>query len=294
MTEFPYRSEEEHIGECWAVSAHPDGDCLVGEGTYAGMTLSGLYAEKRELFGGITPDSFPLLVKIIDARENLSVQVHPDTAYARSHERYPMGKEECWYVLDCPENACLIVGHHARTAKELERLLAEGRYGELLRRIPVQRGDFLQIPPGTIHAVTGGMLLLETQQNSDITYRLYDYDRRPGGKPRQLHIRQALEVTRVPDAAIVPVRRKDGEQENRLCLLGRSEAYRVWRLCLKGHYTLRQEYPFLIVSVLEGSGTLDGRTLVKGTHLLLPAGYGAAEFDGEMELFFSTVSDGKG
>ncbi len=291
MTEFPYRSAGEHIGECWAVSAHPDGDCVIREGTYAGMTLSGLYAEKRELFGGITPDSFPLLVKIIDAREDLSVQVHPDTAYARSHEGYPYGKTECWYVMDCPENASLIAGHHAKTRKELERLIAKGRFQELLQEIPVKRGDFLRIPPGTIHAIKSGMLILEIQQNSDITYRLYDYDRRFEGKPRQLHIEQAIEVTRIPGDAEGFIRSGGRKQENELCLLGESEAYRVWRLELKGRYILQQEYPFLIVSVLAGEGTLDGKPLAKGTHLLLPSGYGKAELDGAMELVFSTVSD---
>lgn len=292
VTEFPYRPAGEHIGECWAVSAHPDGDCVVREGTYAGMTLSQLYAERRELFGGITSDSFPLLVKIIDAREDLSVQVHPDTAYARSHENYPLGKAECWYVMDCPENASLIVGHHAGTREELERLLTEGRYGELLREIPVKKGDFLQVPPGTIHAIRGGMLILETQQNSDITYRLYDYDRLFEGKPRELHIRQGIEVTRIPDEADGLVRSGERQQENRLSLLGESEAYRVWKLDLNGHFVLKQEYPFLIASVLDGGGTLDGKTIEKGMHLLLPSDYGTAEFDGRMELLFSTVPDG--
>lgn len=290
VTEFPYHAEGEHIGECWAISAHPHGDCVISEGTYAGRTLSQLYAEHRELFGGIRAEQFPLLVKIIDARENLSIQVHPDDAYVKEHENCPFGKTECWYVMDCPENASLIIGHHAKTKEELKEMIAAGRYEELIREVPVKKGDFLQIVPGTVHAIKGGFLILETQQNSDITYRVYDYGRLVDGKPRQLHVQQSIDVINVPDEADKKALSHAGNlPENRLNLLVECDYYKVWKLNLRGVSALQQENPFLIASVLEGSGTVDGRKVEKGAHFLLPAGYGAAELSGEMELILSTV-----
>lgn len=292
VTEFPYYAEGEHIGECWAVSAHPHGDCVISEGTYAGETLSQLYTQHRELFGGISAEQFPLLVKIIDARENLSIQVHPDDAYVKEHENCPFGKTECWYVMDCPENASLIIGHHAKTRDELKEMIASDRYEELIREVPVKKGDFLQIVPGTVHAIKGGFLILETQQNSDITYRVYDYGRLVDGKPRQLHVQQSIDVINVPDEADKKALSHAGNlPENRLNLLVECDYYKVWKLNLKGMLTLQQEYPFLIASVLEGSGTVDGRKVEKGAHFLLPADYGTAELSGEMELILSTVSD---
>lgn len=101
MTEFPYHADSDAVGECWAISAHPHGDCRITQGKYAGQTLSGLYREHREMFGNLSYEAFPLLVKIIDARSDLSIQVHPDDAYARKVEQVPFGKTECWYIMDC-------------------------------------------------------------------------------------------------------------------------------------------------------------------------------------------------
>ena len=114
-------------------------------------------------------DRFPLLVKIIDAKDDLSIQVHPDDAYAKAHENGSLGKTECWFILDCKENATLVVGHNAKTKEELEQMIHEGRWKEFIREIPIKPGDFIQIDPGTVHAIKGGTLLLETQQSSDIS-----------------------------------------------------------------------------------------------------------------------------
>ncbi len=289
VTEFPYKAEGENIGECWAVSAHPHGDCRVSEGTYAGTTLSKLYREHRELFGNCTAEEFPLLVKIIDAKSDLSIQVHPDDTYAREKEGVPFGKTECWYIMDCPENAELVIGHHAKTREELKEMIEADQYEKLIRRVPVKKGDFLQIVPGTVHAITGGMLILETQQSSDITYRVYDYGRLVDGKPRQLHVQQSIDVINVPDNSYqTALSHTDGLPENQMNLLVECSHYSVWKLKVKDSFTLRQDAPFLIVSVLEGSGSIDGRKVEKGTHLLLPHGYKEAEIKGDMELIVST------
>lgn len=289
VKEFGYQKEGDGIGECWAVSAHPNGDCTVREGAYQGMTLSQLYHCHRELFGNLKAEEFPLLVKMIDAKTDLSIQVHPDNAYVKEHESCPYGKTECWYVMDCPENASLVIGHNARTRQELADKIDQGKYEELIRRIPVRRGDFIQIEPGTVHAISAGFLILETQQNSDITYRVYDYGRLVDGKPRQLHVRQSMEVIQVPDrtAEEGAVLHTDGLCANKLHLLKECEYYRVWKLPLKGEMKLLQEHPFLIMDVLEGNGIVDSRPVKRGDHLLFPCGYGEISLLGEMELFLS-------
>ena len=290
VTEFPYHAEGEHIGECWAISAHPHGDGVVKEGEFAGKTLSWLYKEHRELFGNINAEEFPLLIKIIDAQSDLSIQVHPDDAYAREHEGVPYGKTECWYVMDCPENAALVIGHHAKTRQELTDMIAQDRYEELIRQVPVKKGDFLQIDPGTVHAIKGGFLILETQQSSDITYRVYDYGRLVDGKPRQLHVQQSIDVITVPDEADTKaLRHTGGLPENRLNLLEECAHYRVWKLNLNGALSLQQSHPFLILSVLEGKGTVDGKPVEKGAHLLITSGHGTIALEGELEAILSTV-----
>ena len=149
----------------------------------------------------------------IDAKDDLSIQVNPDDAYAKVHENGSLGKTECWFILDCKENATLVAGHNAKTKEELEHMIHEGRWKEFIREIPIMPGDFIQIDPGTVHAIKGGTLLLETQQSSDITYRVYDYDRLSNGKPRQKHIAQSFTVITVPaksaENSVVHTEKKD-------------------------------------------------------------------------------------
>ena len=290
VTEFHYLEEGSGLGECWGISAHPHGDCRIAEGTYQGKTLSWLYQEHRELFGDIKSPEFPLLVKIIDAKDKLSIQVHPDDAYAKEHENGSLGKTECWYVMDCPEHAELIIGHNAKTRQELAEMVHAGRYEELIRRIPVKKGDFVQIVPGTIHAITPGMLILETQQSSDVTYRVYDYGRLMNGKPREIHVEQSIAVTNVPDEADKKgFIHTQGLCPNKLHELISCEYYRVFKLNVEGSFTMDQSYPFLLVSVLDGEGKLGERVIRKGEHFILPAGFGKVAFSGKMEFILSTV-----
>ena len=197
-TEYHYNIPSDKTGECWAVSAHPKGDCTIANGMYKGKKLSSLWENHRELFGNIQGDRFPLLVKIIDAKDDLSIQVHPDDAYAKKNENGSLGKTECWYILDCNENADLIIGHNAKDKEELQQMIHNREWNRLIRKVPIKKGDFFQIEPGTVHAITAGTLILETQQNSDVTYRLYDYDRLSNGVPRELHIEKSIDVIKAP------------------------------------------------------------------------------------------------
>jgi len=174
---FGYDIPSSQTGECWAVSAHPHGQTVVARGPFQGMTLGQLWEERRDLFGNFPSDRFPLLTKILDANADLSVQVHPDDDYAKTNEGGELGKTECWYIIDCKPGAQLIYGHYAQTKEELRAMMEAGEWDRLLRKVPIHPGDFFYVPSGTIHALCEGTLVLETQQSSDTTYRVYDYDR---------------------------------------------------------------------------------------------------------------------
>jgi mannose-6-phosphate isomerase len=177
--------------ECWDLNR-------VANGTFAGATLGELRAHLgRALTGPVDPSvTFPVLTKIIDARDALSVQVHPDDAYAQRVEGQPNGKTECWFVLACETDAELVLGWTRDTSREeYERRVADGTLGEILRRVPVRPGDAFYLPAGTLHAIGAGIQIFETQQASDLTYRIFDWNRTGAdGKPRELHVQKAGDV----------------------------------------------------------------------------------------------------
>ena len=289
-TDFPYKIPSDNTGECWAVSAHPNGDCVVKEGIYAGKTLSQLWKEEPALFGNISKDRFPLLIKIIDAKTDLSIQVHPDDTYAKVNENGSLGKTECWYILDCEPDSKLVIGHNATSKEELRSMIEEKKWNELIREIPVKKGDFLQIDPGTVHAIKGGLLILETQQNSDITYRVYDYDRLTDGKPRELHVEKSIDVITVPAKPVADSVKAVGNMEpNKRNLLISCDYYKVWKLDVTAPVTFTQNTPFLICSVIEGDGLIDGQMIQKGDHFILPANYGEVAMQGNMQLIMSSI-----
>lgn len=285
--EYGYDIPGENTGECWAISAHSQGDCVIASGKYKGMKLSELWDTHRELFGNAKGDRFPLLTKIIDAQSDLSIQVHPDDSYAGKYENGSLGKMECWYILDCDDNATIIIGHHAKTQEELYDMVEGARWKDLIREVPVRKGDFFQINPGCVHAIKGGTLILETQQNSDITYRLYDYDRLQDGKKRPLHIEQSLDVITVPFKEVESggVQSSNGWWEPLITC----EYYSVWKGELDGYASLIQDEKFLLGSVIEGEATLDGCTVKKGDHFILSADTGSVQVEGKAKFIFSAM-----
>ena len=289
LAEFGYTLPYDHTGECWAVSAHPNGDCIVASGTFQGMHLSELWTTHRELFGNMTGDRFPLLTKIIDADADLSIQVHPDDAYAKAHENGSLGKTECWYILDAKPGTNIVIGHNAKNHDEVKLMIEQKRWKQFIREVPVRKGDFFQIEPGTVHAIKGGTLILETQQNSDITYRVYDYDRLSGGKLRQLHVQQSIDVIRAPFVKKEPPKNPAKTVNKSMLELVSCPFFSVWTLDVAGRAEIIQDQKFMIVSVIEGAGAIDGIAVSKGTHFILPAEYGTAVFTGTMELVVSAV-----
>lgn len=287
--QFGYAIPSDHTGECWAISGHPNGDCRVTNPEFGGQTLGQLFRTRRELFGNIPGEVFPLLVKIIDARQDLSIQVHPDDAYAKVHENGSLGKTECWYVLDSKPGTTVIIGHNAGTREEMRQMVAEGKWNQLLRQVPLRKGDFFQINPGCLHALKGGSLILETQQSSDVTYRFYDYDRLENGKKRELHIEKSLDVTTVPFVPDRTVPETETVGDAGITHLVTCPFYSVYRAVLHGTAGLTFRAPFVNVSIIGGEGTLDGEPVKKGDHMVLTANYGPCRLEGNMELVYSYI-----
>lgn len=286
-SQFGYDIPSEHTGECWAISAHPNGDCLLANPEYKGMTLSQLWQQHRELFGNASGDIFPLLIKIIDAREDLSIQVHPNDSYAAVHENGSLGKTEYWYVLDCEEGTEIIIGHNASSREEMRQMVEKDQWNQLLRSFPIRKGDFFQIEPGCLHAIKGGTVILETQQSSDITYRFYDYGRLENGSPRPLHIEKALAVTQAPhteQAQEKTVTQIPGATITRLIHCPYCSVYRA---DINGSAQFHWDQDFVNISILSGSGKLDGMEVKKGDHRIICAGYGDMTVEGQMELMYS-------
>lgn len=288
-TEYHYNIPSEHTGECWAISAHPEGDCTIANGTFKGWQLSELWDSHREIFGDSKADKFPLLVKIIDAKEDLSIQVHPDDAYAKAHEQGASGKTECWYILDCKEDATIVVGHHAKDKAALRKMVEEGNFQELIATRKINKGDFLQITPGTLHAIKAGTLLLETQQNSDVTYRVYDYDRLYNGKPRELHLQKSMDVIVCPYKEPKEERNTTGDRNLTIEELVSCQFYTVRKVTVQGTSSMMQKEGFLLCSVIHGSGTLNQYTIKKGDHFIIPSDYGELVLKGNMEMIISNT-----
>ena len=288
-TVFDYPIPSDHTGECWAISGHPGGDCTVVGGPYDGKTVGWLWKNEPQLFGSLPGDIFPLLIKIIDAKDDLSIQVHPNDEYAGIHENGSLGKTECWYVLDCDEGATIIIGHNASSKEEMAEMVEQDRWNELLRQVPIHKGDFFQIDPGCLHAIKGGTLILETQQSSDVTYRFYDYGRLQNGQPRQLHIEKSLAVTKAPYVASNAEPKTFTQGDATVHHLVSCQYYSVYRVELNGKATWNFEAPFVNVSILDGEGTMNGQTVKKGDHLLLTANFGELNVEGNLEFFYSHI-----
>ena len=287
---YGYEIPSDHTGECWAVSAHKNGDCTIENSEFAGKTLSWLFEHHRELFGNIEGEEFPLLVKIIDARDDLSVQVHPNDEYARVHED-SLGKTECWYVLQADEGTKMVMGHHAKTKDEFIKAIEEDDYDNLLNSFAIEKGDFFYIPSGTLHAICSGSLIYEAQQSSDITYRVYDYHRKDqDGNERQLHVQQSIDVTYVPAQIGSSKSFRETQLENGTKVrYVESEFFKVDCYRLNGKNTVENDAPFQMVSVIEGEGMIDGQSVKKGDHFLICSDQKETVFGGTMDVMIATL-----
>jgi mannose-6-phosphate isomerase len=293
---FNYDVPLNNTGECWGISAHPNGSSEVVNGPLKGKKLNEVWKTERQLFANQTCEQFPLLVKILDAKEDLSVQVHPNDEQATLLENYPYGKTECWYILDCEEGAEIIFGHYAKSEEDFVQMIEEGSWNNLLRKVQVKPGDFIYVPSGTIHAIGKGIQILETQQSSDITYRVYDYNRRDSeGELRELHLEESIQVTNIPHINYqfeVVEEVKDGMQIQKLI---EENFFTVYHWKLNGSISFEGMQKYLLVSVVEGEGILtsskDHFPFKKGDHFIIPSTMSHYELSGTADCIVSHPSN---
>ena len=297
------------LAETWECSTHPDGESRVASGPLAGETLPELVTAHPEILGTHARENqtaegqIPILIKLIDANRDLSVQVHPDDAYAREHENGSLGKDEMWYVVDAKEGAELVYGFTRDMTEPLVRkALTDGTIGRYLQRVPVHRGDVFYIKAGTVHAIGAGALICEVQESSNLTYRLYDYDRvDKNGKKRPLQIDKALQVANLRSAAVPrqPLRvlhYHPGFASEFLC---RCRYFEVERLLLNTERVrdlARLKAPstsFVVLLCTRGCGVLfyeneagheESLRFFRGDSMFLPAGGREVLIHGQAEL----------
>lgn len=289
---FNFDIPSDTTGEAWVISAHPNGVSQVtSPAKYSGLGLDELYDQKPELFGPQHPDPFPLLVKILDAKDNLSVQVHPDDSYAQAHVgQLELGKTECWYVIDAEPGAKIIYGHQAQDREEFDSLIEVGAWDDLLTEVPVKAGDFFDVPAGTIHAIGAGVTILETQQSSDTTYRVYDYDRLDDqGQERDLHIQESGDVTLFPHRDSVNSRHIDSSEP--VLALMTNEYFTVYKLQIETAIDLDLAGNYQLCTVISGNGvlTVDGLTyeINLADSFIIPYEVDHVFLDGDLEIIMS-------
>lgn len=291
---FKYDIPSETTGEYWAISAHPNGVSKVINGSLAGRYLDDIYINEPHLFGYPKDKVFPLLTKILDANDWLSVQVHPDDSYAMEHEG-ELGKTECWYILSADDNSEIIYGHNAKNAEELREWMTSENWETLLTKIPVKTGDFFYVPSGTLHAIGKGIVILETQQSSDTTYRVYDFDRKDNqGQTRELHLKQALDVTSL-SSPITPAPKIQEITGAKIENLLANEFFCVDKFTIDGKANFLQNAPYLLVSVIEGQGDLiidkNQYPIEKGSHFILPNTITDWAFQGQLSIITSHIAN---
>ncbi len=275
-------TEMETVAESWELSSHKDGVGIIGSGKLFGMRFDEFVKKyPNSIYKGFNAENdFPILVKLIDAKQNLSIQVHPDDEFAEVYEN-SNGKTELWYILDCEPGSYLYFGfHHSISPEEFERRINQNNITDALRKIYVKKGDVFFIEAGTIHAIGQGIVIAEVQQNSNTTYRVYDYGRiGKDGKQRKLHIEKAKKVTRLKRAKLYEP--FDFEHiETKLFyekVLGECKFFKVRYLSLNGEIrVLNLKKIFLSYLCIEGNFILKYKkniimNIKKGDSVFIPA-----------------------
>lgn len=291
----------EPLAETWECSTHPSGISTAASGPHKGMQLTQILREHPEYLGSHPKqgDGLPILVKLIDAKKDLSVQVHPDDDYAREMENGALGKTEMWYVLDASRDAKLIYGfHHDISRQDLKKSLEDGTVEKYLQKVPIKKDDVFFIPAGQVHAIGSGCLIAEVQQSSDLTYRMFDYNRLDkDGRPRPLHVEKALDVANLksssqPRQPLRVLRFTHGMASELLCrcayfqverVLLNTERYRDMGTIQSGPNS------FLVLLCTDGCGVLQwdggsGLPFFKGDCIFVPASSTEIKIHGQAQL----------
>ena len=274
------------LAETWECSTHPDGPSFVVGGEFDGMELAEVLKQHPEYLGTHpnTDGELPILIKFIDAKQDLSIQVHPDDAYAMTYENGQQGKTELWYVLDAARDAKLVYGFRRdMTENKVRAAIKKGTLMKHLQQVPIHKDDLFFIAPGTVHAIGAGALIAEIQENSNLTYRLYDYDRvDKTGKKRQLHIDKAMSVIDFKSAAeprqpLRVLRYRQGVATELLC---RCKYFEVHRMIVNTERRQVVTYwadalSFRVLLCINGCGTIgfekESMNFYKGDCIFVPA-----------------------
>lgn len=294
-----------NVAEAWMLSCHEDGECVVKNGEYEGLSLSKVIENHlgTESLGTDCKDftqieDFPILIKLIDAADKLSVQVHPDNEYAAANEKDVRGKTEAWYIIDCDKDAELIYGFKDEiTKEEFKNSIKNNTLLDKVNMVKVKPGDVAFISSGTLHAIGKGILLAEVQQSCNTTYRVYDYNR-PGldGKPRQLHIDKALDVTNCvpPEKSLEPDGMPVKHDGYTSVLLSECEYFSMSLIETDSLFSdCADEKSFVSLIVLDGSGTIKNGdevySIKKGDSIFIPADSGNYYISGKSKILLTRV-----
>lgn len=298
--EYGKKLDSDKIAESWELSCHKDGQSVIADGEFGGKTLSDYIEAKGKKVLGTNCgrfEYFPILIKLIDAKDNLSVQVHPSNDYAMRVEG-EYGKTEMWYIVDCDEGAELLYGFkHEISKEEFSERIKNNTLLEVTNNVPVHKGDVFFIESGTLHAIGKGILIAEIQQNSNTTYRIYDYGRvGKDGKPRELHVDKAVDVTELvpPKYPTTAQGAPEAVEGGTKTLLRSCEYFNVNKLEVDGTVKLlASDKSFNSLLVLEGEVTVSTAaetvTAKKGDSLFIDAGTGAYTVTGKGEVILTDI-----
>ncbi|MCL2522711.1 MAG: hypothetical protein FWE36_07640 [Erysipelotrichales bacterium] len=275
---YRFRGATEKTGEVTLLSGLPGVETIIKNGEFKGKNINELFREHKYLFGELEGDTFPLVCKIINAQQDLSLQVHPNDKHAYKHHNCA-GKEECWYVLEAKENSKIVVGHNAQTKEELKERILKREWEELVTKIDFKSKDFIYIPAGAIHSVPKDTMLLELAQASDITYRIHDYEREHPERP--LHTKQALTVAKVP------YEYKKLSYDDPFQLVD-NDYFNARILNIDKPTIKEQTDNFTFGFVLNGEGTINDEAIKEGDVFLIPAINSFIYYNGNMQLLLAS------
>lgn len=297
IEEYNVETEKANAAEGWMLSCHPSGFGSIVNGELAGVSLPDAVKSYPEICGKNAANfsDFPILIKFIDARDDLSVQVHPTKEYCEKTGR-GQSKTECWYIIDCDEDAHLILGFKDKISPEQFKTAIENNtLTEYVDKVKVKKGDFFFIESGTLHAICKGILLAEVQESSNTTYRIYDYNRVGNdGKPRELHVADGVAVTKLEKYSQPDFCKGEELYSEEKKLLADCPLFKTWKLDINGDFIDNaDENSFVSLLVLAGNGNLEccgeALSLRKGDSIFIPASAGEYKLNGELEIIETRI-----
>lgn len=274
------------IGEAWGISGHKSGDCLVLSGKYKGIPLSQVISKDKSILGE-TMQEMPIQIRMLDSKSDLSIQVHPSQTYAKIHSN-DNGKNECWYIIDCENNATLVYGHEFLTKDEFKNAIVKNKIMTYLNYIPIKKGDLVYVPTGLIHAMTKNITAIEISDSSDTTYRVYDYNRiDKNGNKREIHLEKSLDVIDIPckyPNIIETISIGNGFFKR---ILLDNENFFISNLKTLKNCKLEKKHPYYACFVVEGTAFLNGIEINKGDFFILTSLIKDLVLEGKVEILLS-------